>query len=137
MREENGYYIWNKGEEAKLGKFFKTKEMACKCKLPTCVEQRIAIKLITKMTAIREELAAPLWITSAFRCQGHQESLRASGIKTAVGKSTHELGHAADIRAADMDMLSALADDHFKAIGEAKAFIHVDLRDDKERRWVY
>jgi uncharacterized protein YcbK (DUF882 family) len=81
----------------------------------------------------------PLRITSAFRCKEHQASLRKSGILTAVGTSTHELGDAADILAIGkpIDVVLAEAPKHFKAIGIAKTFIHVDLRDDKERRWPY
>ncbi len=137
MIEENGYYIWKKGEKAKLGDFFNVDNFRCQCTNDTCSQQLMSKAAVDKVVAMREELGAPIWITSAYRCAKHQQALREKGAPTAKGTSTHELGHALDIRAKDMDMLLSLAEDHFKAIGVAKTFLHVDLRDDKKRSWTY
>lgn len=134
------YYIWNKGTFGSLGNYFDTKEFECQCSYDTCVEQRISLNLIGRLDGIREELGRPLKVTSGFRCARHQADLRASGINTVVAKkSTHELGNAADIRPADMNMegFEKICDPWFFSIGIAKTFLHVDLRDDKERRWNY
>jgi len=67
--------------------------------------------------------------------------IRESGISTVVSikTSTHEMGKAADcsssgLTTAEFIKLAALK---FKSIGIAKAFAHLDLRDDKIRRWNY
>jgi hypothetical protein len=139
MKKENGYYVWSKGEKEKLSNYFSTKEMECSCSLPTCKEQKISIELIEKLNKIRELVKSPIRITSAFRCDGKQQELRGSGIKTAIGKSTHELGHAVDVQLIDKpkEEMFIYLEQEFKAIGIAKTFYHVDLRSDKLRRWVY
>lgn len=136
----DGYYIWNKREFFKLDKYFNTEEFQCQCTHESCVEQRISAELVDKLYAIREELGRPLKVTSGFRCEKHQADLRKAAVNTVVAKkSTHELGDAADIRPADRNMegFEELCDPWFFSIGIAKTFLHVDLRDDKERRWNY
>jgi uncharacterized protein YcbK (DUF882 family) len=79
-------------------------------------------------------------ITSGFRCSEHQQAIRNSGVSTVVAKkSTHEKGDAADISVSSLTSLNLLpiAEKQFKSIGIANNFIHVDLRDDKIRRWKY
>lgn len=127
---------WKKGEKQKLGKFFSTVEFSCQCNKTTCVEQMISQELIDRLDKVREELGSPLTITSGYRCEEHQADLR-KNIKGAAKTSQHTEGKAADVRAADMDKLLTLLEKHFKAIGIAKNFYHVDLRDDKIRRWNY
>jgi hypothetical protein len=99
--------------------------------------------LLTKLELVRVEFNEPLLITSAFRCDKKQQDLRGTGTLTAKGKSTHELGHAVDIKPLKSTeenfkrLLEVLAK-HFDAIGLAKTFYHVDLRTDKKnRRWNY
>jgi uncharacterized protein YcbK (DUF882 family) len=128
---------WNKGDRLPVGAHFKTWELECRCSLPTCKEQMIASELIHKLDKLRDELGEPLYVRSAFRCAGHQANLRAGGLQTAKGTSTHELGQAADIAARDMTRLEELAAKYFLAIGTARTFLHVDLRADRVRRWPY
>jgi uncharacterized protein YcbK (DUF882 family) len=140
IKEENGYYIWKKGENLWINNWFKTKEFDCKCSNDDCTEQKISVKLIKKLTEIREEVKSPMRINSAFRCTKHQESIRKSGVSTVVAKkSTHELGDAADISVSSLTaaQLVLVAERRFKAIGVALNFVHVDLREDKPRRWKY
>ena len=140
MRESDGYYVWNKNEVYPINKYFKTNEFSCQCKNPECVEQKASIELITRLTTLREQVQEPITITSGFRCEKHQAEVEASGVSTVVAKhSQHELGNAADIKPTRMqiDHFLQLSEKLFKAIGIAKTWLHVDLRDDKERRWYY
>ncbi len=140
IKESDGYYYWNKGQEFNLGPYFKTAEFDCQCKHDSCVEQKISIELVKKLQDVRVELARPVKVTSGFRCSKHQADLRSSGVNTVVARvSTHELGNAADIRPVDRNMTGFLeiVEKSFLSIGLAKTFLHVDLREDKERRWNY
>ena len=140
IKIENGYYVWNKGENLWMGNWFKTKEFECKCTNKECIEQRIAVELIERLTKMRLEVNSPIRVNSGFRCSKHQEAIRNSGTSTVVAKkSTHELGHAADISVSSLivPVTVPFAEKHFKAIGVANNFLHVDLRDDKVRRWKY
>lgn len=129
---------FKKNEHKKLSKSFQSGEFECRC-ATDCGTQRISPEMIIKLQKVRDALGSPLIITSAFRCADHQARLRASGIKTATGQSTHELGIAVDIsvQTSKMPKLFQLLQEHFKAIGIARNFYHVDLRDEKERRWKY
>lgn len=137
---KNGYYCWKKGQNGWLNDWFKTIEFECKCKNASCIEQKISLELIKRLTNIREEVKSPLRIHSGFRCSAHQEAIRKSGVSTVVAKkSTHELGNAADISVSRLVTaeLVTVAAKYFYSIGTALNFAHVDLRDDKIRRWDY
>ena len=140
MKEVDGYYTWVKGDVYVFNKYFKTDEFSCQCKLKSCVNQKVSKDLIKKLTELRESVNEPLRITSGFHCKEHQEEIRKSGQSTVVAKvSTHELGDAADVQPTRTNMrdFETLAAKIFKAIGIAKNFLHLDLRDDKIRRWPY
>lgn len=139
-KKDGNYYTWKKGEDLWLNNWFKTKEFVCQCKHTECVDQRVSIELVDRLTKIREEAQSPMRIHSGYRCTAHQEDIRNSGTSTVVAKkSTHELGHAADISVSRLTtpQLMPLAEKQFKSIGIANNFLHVDLRDDKVRRWNY
>jgi len=145
LKEENGYYIWEKGQVLKLSEHFSTKEMNCHCEYPECKEQRISKDLIEKLEEVREEAAEPLIVTSAYRCSEYQEYLREEAKKpggklTVVAKkSTHELGDAVDVCPKSRPVEFGFEDmcaKHFDSIGLAKNFLHLDLRKGK-RRWNY
>jgi uncharacterized protein YcbK (DUF882 family) len=127
------FFIWDKSEKQQLSKHFSTEEFECKCKLPSCKEQRISKELINKLQELREELGIPLTVTSGFRCLDNNTAI--GGAKA----SQHLLGAAADIRTGDLNRLFELAKKHFKAVGDGrnKHFIHVDIRSDKVRTWLY
>lgn len=140
IKIENGCYTWKKGDSFWINNWFKTSEFSCKCKHPECIEQKISIELINRLTDIREEVKSPMRIHSGFRCSAHQADIRKSGVSTVVAKkSTHELGNAADISVSRLipAELMHVAARKFHSIGIALNFIHVDLRDDKVRRWNY
>lgn len=136
---EDGYYIWNKGDNLVLSKFFNSREFDCQCKFPECKQQKISKALITRLDSLRKDCNQPLIITSGFRCHKHQDEIRASGVSTVVAKkSTHESGDAADVRPKDgnIETFLKLASKYFSSIGLAKKFLHLDTRPDY-RRWDY
>lgn len=141
MKQDKDYFYWNKGDNVNLSPYFSTKEFSCQCKHPDCIEQRVSKELIRRITEIRKEVKKPTRVTSGFRCQKHQEDIRRSGRSTVVAKkkSTHELGHAADIMVDTWSIsdLLVICAKYFKSIGIAKNFLHLDLRDDMVRRWDY
>lgn len=131
------YYVWTKGTQAALSEHFNTAEFACQCTHAECLEQRISIELINKLEECRREFRAPIRITSGFRCGAHQRDLASDGKTQTVPKSTHERGDAVDVKGALMTVLVPILKKHFKAIGMARTWAHVDLRSDKVRRWFY
>jgi len=140
MREDDKFYYWNKGENHGINKYFDTREFDCHCDFKECIEQKISKKFITNITEVRKEIEEPLHVNSGFRCSAYQNKLRNQGVNTVVAKkSTHELGEAGDVRPHNMDLseFNKIASKHFKAIGIAKNFTHLDTRDDKERKWNY
>jgi len=138
--QENGYYVWKKGEILWINNWFKTTEFTCQCKNVDCIDQRISVDLVERLTKIRNYVQSPMRITSGFRCQKRQEEIRNNGTSTVVAKkSTHERGDAADISVSRLTPgeLLKVAEVQFKSIGIASNFLHVDTRDDKVRRWKY
>ena len=120
-----------------LSTHFSCLEFTCTCGI--CAEQCISGALIAALERIRTKLGLSIKITSGFRCAAKQATLRGSlpSGHTAVGRSSHEDGIAADITSADLGRLRDLCEAEFKAIGIAHTFLHVDMRVDKVRRWDY
>jgi zinc D-Ala-D-Ala carboxypeptidase len=132
--DNNLFFIWDKSEKQQLSKHFSTEEFECKCKLPSCKEQRISKELIDKLQELREELGIPLTVTSGFRCKDHNTAIGAAKA------SQHILGMAVDIRINDLTRLLEASIKRFKAVGDGrvKGFIHVDVRKtDKPLLWLY
>lgn len=126
-----------KGSEARLSESFEALEFDCPCR--KCHTTLIDMDLIEKLERLRELAGAPLYITSGFRCRNHQDELERKGYETA-SLSMHLVGGAADLRTGkhtgeELEMLARAAG--FLAVGVGARWIHVDLRDAKERRWVY
>jgi uncharacterized protein YcbK (DUF882 family) len=131
---------YKKGENAVLSPHFKSGEFVCPCS--NCKETKVDSDLITKLQELREKVGSPLRVNSGYRCQAYQDELRARGYETSSGISQHTLGRAADVMRADpgsngveLEKLARLVG--FKAVGVGHSWIHIDLRDDKERRWEY
>ena len=126
----------NKDNVRPISAHFKAKEFGCPC---GCYGE-IETNLIEKLEEVRVQYSKPIRITSGFRCQAYQDDLKARGYETAIGISPHTLGIAADIcpyDGKDVDVLAKLCENTFKATGVGATFVHVDLRNDKERRWTY
>jgi uncharacterized protein YcbK (DUF882 family) len=127
-----------KGSRAKVGRYYESREFDCAC--PTCTETLIDTLLVERLDALREHLGCPVRITSGYRCASHQKWLTKHGFETAK-LSRHLMGEAADVWTGkhpgkELERQARLAG--FSAVGVAKVWIHVDLRDDKpNRRWEY
>lgn len=137
-------HVFRKNQNPSLTTNFKGSEFHCQCNFPNCTKTWVSNDLLTKLQLVRDEFDGPLLITSAYRCSEHQAALRNNPIlKTSKNKSTHEMGCAVDVRPVNhttdsMDELFIILGRHFKSIGIAVNFFHVDTRLDKEkRRWKY
>ena len=130
--------FWKRGETGPLSAHFNKEEYTCQCKNSDCIDQMIEEELLNKLEQLRMDLGQPIRINSGFRCAKHQQELREGGLETAVGKSTHELGQAADVSCpVPIDDLAITAAKYFMAIGQASSWCHLDLRTGKVRRWTY
>lgn len=130
---------YQKGVPTQVGLHFSSTEFDCQCKRAECQTTQIDSDLIRKLESLRSSVQSPLIIASGYRCKAHQASLRAAGMQAAA-LSQHELGRAADVRV--VGLTSAVLREHarmvgFKAIGFARSFIHLDLRQDRVRNWNY
>lgn len=128
------YHTWKRGQGGQITAHFGRTEFECPC---GCPDQKIAVNLVAKLEEVRAALGEPIRVTSGYRCRAYQEDLARRGYETAKGISQHELGNAADITTDAMASLQALVVKRFKAVGVARTFIHVDLREDTTRRWFY
>jgi uncharacterized protein YcbK (DUF882 family) len=110
-------------------KYFKHSEFTCK----GSGDNFVKIELMLRLDKVREELGAPVKVTSGYRSPEH--NIKIGGHPN----STHTRGEAADITCKDLDKLYDICCKHFKAVGDGrkKGFVHVDLREDKIRRWEY
>jgi len=142
---KESFFHWYKGDLIKLSANFSSYEFECLCDGIKCSNQLISKLLVTKLQLLRDKLNTPLRITSGYRCQNYQDKLKKKGYKTAKN-SQHLLGRAADITipggrylkySKKREQLTTLSSSLFLAIGVGGRFIHVDLRDDKKRRWTY
>lgn len=129
-----------KQSSQQVSQFFHSVEFRCRCSNVDCTETKIDPLLLDRLDLLRKELNQAVTILGAFRCAKHQQALRAQGKQTAVGVSQHELGRAVDLMSEGKttdELEDAAVKAGFKSIGLARGWIHVDLRDDKERRWKY
>lgn len=127
-----------KGSKALVTKDFTASEFDCPC--DKCGSTLIDLELVAGIQRMRDALRVPITVTSGYRCTLHQIELQERGLETAKKKSTHEEGRAADISTGKHsgDQLEACARGcGFRAVGVGKMFIHIDMRDDKDRRWTY
>lgn len=128
-----------KGANAALSPHFNSREFDCSC--PQCTVSLIDSELIAKLEVVRGT-TGPLKTNSGYRCQHKQDELRLAGYETSLGVSQHELGRAADITTPDSrftgpELEAKAREAGFMAVGVGQYWIHVDLRNDKDRRWVY
>ena len=114
-----------------LSKNFNSNEFDCKCD-GLCDELILHDKLVRVLQDLRDQFGKPIIITSAYRCEEHNENVGGSST------STHMLGIAVDLWCEDFDKLYELIveyDPDF-SIGRYDNFIHLDLRKEG-RRWDY
>lgn len=122
-------WLLPKGEQARLSENFTADEMACRCTDPSCHLTLVSPRLVDALQTLRALIAAPLWITSGYRCLNHNAAI--GGRR----RSFHTMGLAADIAAAAPVSLAELADcaAGISAIGGVglypqRGFVHVDVR---------
>lgn len=136
LRIENNFFVWNKKDNAEiLSEYFKSGEFSCQCSNADCLEQKISLSLIAKLTELRKSYGYAIKITSGYRCQKHQEALAAGGKETAKN-SQHVLGNAADIWGKDIEQLWLLSKNLFNGRGKSNTFIHLDVRT-TSTEWFY
>lgn len=115
-------------------KWFKAKELQCKC---GCNTNEIEQAFVDKLTLAREVAGVPFVITSGYRCPAHNKAVGG------VAGSSHTLGWAADISATTgaqkFKIVQALITAGFTRIGIAKTFVHVDSDPQKPSPtiWLY
>jgi uncharacterized protein YcbK (DUF882 family) len=131
---------FSKGSAEKLSDHFVASEFDCPCGV--CSVTFIEPALVEKLELLRAKLGCPIDIDrgGGYRCDFHQRELSERGIETAKGRSQHQDGRAADISTGDhsgMELERAARAVGFRAVGVAKRWIHVDLRDDRDRHWGY
>lgn len=112
-----------------LTKNFSRHEFECLC--GDCGLDTVDYQLLAALQAMRDECEKPIKITSAFRCEDHNNGV--GGKKN----SYHLHGKAADIQIEGMtpDEVAELAEktDIIKGIGVYGTFTHIDVRDYKAR----
>ena len=116
---------------------FKPEEFECS----HCQELKIHSSIVDLIQKAREDLGVPLSITSAYRCQDHNNSISTTGFN-----GPHTTGKAVDISVKDSQHRKQLIT-YFAPIvtglGIAKSFIHVDLLNEEDgfemrpNSWVY
>jgi uncharacterized protein YcbK (DUF882 family) len=129
---------YKKGSIEQVSPHFQAWEFDCSC--DKCDHTLIDEVLVKRLETMRDYLGAPIRITSGFRCDARQYDLGKKGYETSKGISTHQLGKAADIHAADLiglELEKAARKAGFRAVGVGKRWVHVDVRSDKDRSWEY
>lgn len=126
-------FTWPKGTRVQIGKHFHTGELECRCKLTSCIQQKVSLELVRRLDRLRDGTGGAIRVHSAYRCPAHN---RAVG---GVNGSQHTKGRAVDCSSGPLTTLEfrQKAELLFKAIGTGRNFLHLDIRDDKERRWDY
>ena len=76
-------------------KYFTYDELMCKCGCDQCLMQQ---DFVEKLDDLRESMAMPLILTSAYRCPDHNEKVSLSG-----RNGSHTTGRAVDIRVSRKD----------------------------------
>lgn len=131
------YKTWDRHDSINFTSNFNSREFVCQCGI--CKPQKISTELLDKLQQLREVMGVPLKITSAYRCVNRQAALVKNPNIQTVQNSQHTLGNAVDIACKDLDKLFEEAKKLFMAVGDgrSKGFIHVDIRKDKQRVWLY
>lgn len=118
-----------------LTEHFSRNEFACRCE---CGNDKVSQELVSKLEMTRLMYGKPMKITSGIRCEKHNKDV--GGLEN----SSHIHGLAADIYCDDSytrDQLVGFLRTHFKRMGIANDFIHVDVADGYGKPspclWVY
>lgn len=131
-------FSYDKQAGRQISDHFHSSELNCPCDV--CRVTLVDTELVLRLEKLREGLGTTLTITSGYRCHNYQNELKLRGYEVASGTSQHELGKAADVTngvALGIELEDEARKAGFLAVGVGKNWVHVDVRLDKERRWVY
>lgn len=133
-----GSQAYPKFSTDRVHKYFGIREFDCPCEYESCVFTFLNMILVNRLVEMRKHIGRPISINSGYRCFKHQSDLVLTFNNVKI--SQHLYGHAADLRVeglsgVELEKIARLY--KFRAVGVGKHFIHVDLRNDKERRWTY
>jgi uncharacterized protein YcbK (DUF882 family) len=78
--------------DEKLSEHFSLKEFRCRCDNEACIFTKVDMELVDLLEDIRKHIAAPLKVTSGYRCEAHNAALEG-----AAQNSYHIQGMAADV----------------------------------------
>jgi len=112
---------FTKGRGDRLTKYLSQKEIDCKCANSTCTLTLVGSSSMKSFHNLREEWGMPLYITSGFRCQIHNQFVGG------LDKSFHKLGLALDIKPKsddELDLLQELASIYFDVVVKYDTFLH-------------
>lgn len=113
-------------------KYFKIQEFACKC---GCNQAKMQPCLLDGINLARGEAGIPFIVTSGYRCAEYNKKIGG------VVDSAHTRGYAADIAINDLnkDAIVNALKKHFRRVGIASNFVHVDCDPDKPTPvyWTY
>ncbi len=131
---------FKRGSKTPVGKHFVAKEFDCPCE--RCTSTHIDLEFVKLLDKLREKLGTPLEIHTGggYRCDWYQKNLAERGFETAKGLSTHQAGRGVDIstgKHTGKELEEAAREVGIRAVGLGKTWIHVDGRDDKDRKWSY
>ena len=126
-----------------LTKDMSRREFACRC---GCGADNIAMSLVNRLQAIRDEIGMPVSINSGVRCEAHNAAQGGKDgsphVPADVGDGQGIVGHAADVSCYSSMYRKAFRDaagKHFTRVGMGKDFVHVD--DDPRKpqgvEWTY
>lgn len=126
---------------------FQVDEFSCKCGTFQCQTTLIDDDLALGLQLMHNALLLPIHITEGYRCAVRQQQLRDAKnsdgtpmYETAKGRSPHEDGLAADIKAGKLsghELEAAARKAGFLAVGRGLRWVHVDTRQGKTRSWTY
>lgn len=106
-----------------LSKHFKKSELDCPC----CGQANLSPMLLSMMDMLRDALARPVVVTSAYRCPAHNKKIGGAP------KSKHLSGLAVDVAILSpkerYDVQREANRIGFRGIGHLKGAIHLDIRD--------
>ena len=105
-----------------ISQHFKANELECRC--GKCSISIISDDLITRLEVLRRLWGKAVVITSAYRCQAHNEKIGGKA------HSWHVSGHAADLLLPDKDrdLFIKLCSKVFNYSYVGEGFCHVDVR---------